>query len=492
MADTKGVRFAETPPGKSKRWSTNGDRPMRSPYPFPHIDPWSTISVLSIDGGRSRGYSSLVMMQALMEKVGEIERGLDPHATSSIHSSAFGPLDEEICAIPNPSAMPTSGYRPCHYFDYIAGVGTGGIIAMLLGRYRMSVGEAMEKYRDICAMAVERQLTSPQPKLKGQEPLLSTNPTTLKQSDARTVSLVPAWPGPNEYEGNLESDPKRCRTIVCGCDFRLQPFRSYPRSGQRRYDINDVILRCVPEDIAPGTPVDAKHYYSNPSRTVLKEISSLHDHEWSTEGAIDLLSIGAGINEPVSARANELQYLMCRQIQRVHKELSDHRPGQFPHLTDYRRLDPLPLPLPPNHHHHHHNLDDISLHEFQPTRSTFGNLEESTNRYVQTVSAAQETLHDVALALVEQRILRAETVRWERWALGVRYRCPMFRCDGRNQRFEDRAGFWEHMGSAHGTVRQRADRDGDDEEEERVGRGRMYNVYEAMGRTREGPRKVGR
>lgn len=346
MADTKGVRFAETPPGKSKRWSTNGDRPMRSPYPFPHIDPWSTISVLSIDGGRSRGYSSLIMMQALMEKVGEIERGLDPHATSSIHSSAFGPLDEEICAIPNPSAMPTSGYRPCHYFDYIAGVGTGGIIAMLLGRYRMSVGEAMEKYRDICAMVVERQLTSPQPKLKGQEPLLSTNPTTSKQSDARTVSLVPAWPGPNEYEGNLESDPKRCRTIVCGCDFRLQPFRSYPRSGQRRYDINDVILRCVPEDIAPGTPVDAKHYYSNPSRTVLKEISSLHDHEGSTEGAIDLLSIGAGINEPVSARANELQYLMCRQIQRVHKELSDHQPHQFPHLTDYRRLDPLP---PPSH-----------------------------------------------------------------------------------------------------------------------------------------------
>lgn len=47
------------------------------------------------------------------------------------------------------------------------------------------------------------------------------------------------------------------------------------------------------------------------------------------------------------------------------------------------------------------------------------------------------------------------------------------------------------MGSAHGTVRQRADRDGD--EEERVGRGRMYNVYEAMGRTREGGvRKVGR
>lgn len=346
MADRKGVCFAETPPGISKRWSTNSDRPMRSPYPFPHIDPWSTMSVLSIDGGRSRGYSSLVIMQELMEKVGEIERGLDPDATSSIHSSAFGPLDEEICAVPNPSATPISGYRPCHYFDYIAGVGTGGIIAMLLGRYRMSVGEAMEKYRDICAMVVERQLASPQPKSKGREPLLSTHLTTSKQSDARTVSLVPAWPGPYEYEGNLESDPKRCRTIVCGCDFRLQPFRSYPRSGQRRYDINDVILRCVPEDIAPGTPLDAKHYYSNPSRTVLAEVSSLHDHGSSTDTAIDLLSIGAGINEPVSARANELQYLMSSQIRRVHNELSDHQTRQFHHLTDYRRLEPPPTPTP--------------------------------------------------------------------------------------------------------------------------------------------------
>lgn len=447
------------------------------------------MSILSVDGGRSRGYSSLVIMQALMEKIGEIERGLDPDAISSIHSSAFGPLDEEICAVPNPSATPASGYRPCHYFDYIAGVGTGGIIAMLLGRYRMSVGEAMEKYRDICAMIVERQLTSPQPKSKGREPLLSINHTTLKQSDARTVSLVPAWPGPNEYEGNLESDPKRCRTIVCGCDFRLQPFRSYPRSGQRRYDINDVILRCVPEDIAPGTAFDAKHYYSNPSRTVLAEVSSLHNHELPTDEAIDLLSIGAGINEPVSARANELQHLMSSQIQRVHKELSDHRPSQFHHLNDYRRLDPLPLPLPPPNRHH--NLDDdISLHEFNPNnnRSTFRNLEKSTNRHLQNdESTAAKDLHDVAVALVEKRVARAETVRWERWALGVKYRCPMFRCEGRNKEFEDRVGFWEHMGSAHGMLRRRADcNDGDREEGEGGRRRRVYDVYEAMGRTRDG------
>lgn len=479
MADRKGVCFAETPPGISKRWSTNNDRPMRSPYPFPHIDPWSTMSVLSIDGGRSRGYSSLVIMQELMEKVGEIERGLDPDATSSIHSSAFGPLDEEICAVPNPSATPISGYRPCHYFDYIAGVGTGGIIAMLLGRYRMSVGEAMEKYRDICAMVVERQLTSPQPKSKGREPLLSTHLTTSKQSDVRTVSLVPAWPGPYEYEGNLESDPKRCRTIVCGCDFRLQPFRSYPRSGQRRYDINDVILRCVPEDIAPGTPLDAKHYYSNPSRTVLAEVSSLHDHGSSTDTAIDLLSIGAGINEPVSARASELQYLMSSQIRRVHNELSDHQTRQFHHLTDYRRLDPLPLP--PNHH----NLNDISLHEFNPNnRSTFRKLEKATKRYLQNdESTAAKDLHHVAVALVEKRILRAETVRWERWALGIVYRCPMFKCEGRNKRFEDSGGFWEHMGCAHGTLRLRADCEGD-EGEGRGERRREYDLYEAMGRTR--------
>lgn len=433
---------------------------MPSPYPSLQFNPWVMKSVLSVDGGGIRGYSSLVFLQALMRKVGELERAYQPAANSSIYSSTLGPLDDEVCAAPTPDARPRSEYWPCHYFDYIAGVGTGGIIAMLLGRYRMNVGEAMEKYRDICALVVERQLTSPQPMFVRREPVLSTNKKASIRSNVRTVEVIPAWPSPNEYDGDLESDPKRCRTLVCGCDIQLQHFRSYPCSEQRRHAVNDVVVRCLRAHPPLGTFPDAKYWYNNPSRTVLAEVSSLLDHKSSGHNGIDLLSIGAAITEPVNARANELQYLMSNQIQRVHREMTQARPFN---LNNYCRLDLLD-----------DNLDDIGVNEWKPetsNRSTFDRIEQATELYLQTETPAKQ-LHHFAAALVDKRRLRAETVQWERWALGLSYRCPEFTCHARNERFEDRMGFCAHLQQAHGM--QRA-----------VYHDVVRRWYEARGRTRE-------
>ena len=38
---------------------------------------------------------------------------------------------------------------PCHYFDYMWGTSTGGLIAIMLGRLRMSVSQALSVYRDV-------------------------------------------------------------------------------------------------------------------------------------------------------------------------------------------------------------------------------------------------------------------------------------------------------------------------------------------------------
>ena len=465
MADKKGLRWAKTtPPQKSERWNPSWDRPMPSPYPFPHTDPWFTKSVLSIDGGGIRGYSSLVIMQALMEKIEKIERGRDRNATSSIYSSALDPLDFETCAAPTPSTVPIAGYWPCHYFDYIAGVGTGGIVAVLLGRYRMRVREAMEKYRDICAMIVERQLTSPQRGHRRREPVLLTNLKMSGRSDARTAKLVPAWPSPHEHERNLESDPKRCRTIVCGCGSKLQPFRSYPGPEPPRHAINDVMLGCVRPSPLPGGYPNAEYYYSNPSRTVLTEVSSLCKYKALGDNGIDLLSIGVGIHEPANATADELQFRMSKQIQLVHNELSK-LPRRFS-LNEYCRIDPID-----------HTLDNIGVNEFRSSPSTLRHIEEATKNYLQNEKTAKD-LHDFATALVDKRRRRAKTLQWERWALGSIYRCPMFKCAGWHQRFEDRDAFWAHLCEKHGMRYAR-----DDETKRRA-----YEVYEAMGRTREGGR----
>lgn len=64
------------------------------------------INILSLDGGGIRGVSTLLILEAIMEKIRDL-KGLE--------------------------ASP----RPCDYFDLIGGTSTGGIIAIMLGRLGM-------------------------------------------------------------------------------------------------------------------------------------------------------------------------------------------------------------------------------------------------------------------------------------------------------------------------------------------------------------------
>ncbi|PYH79474.1 FabD/lysophospholipase-like protein [Aspergillus uvarum CBS 121591] len=73
------------------------------------------LRLLSLDGGGVRGLSSLYILQQLM-------------------------LD-----LQHQSALPTTP-KPCDIFDMIAGTSTGGLIAILLGRLRLSVQDAIDEY----------------------------------------------------------------------------------------------------------------------------------------------------------------------------------------------------------------------------------------------------------------------------------------------------------------------------------------------------------
>ncbi|SPO01972.1 uncharacterized protein DNG_04645 [Cephalotrichum gorgonifer] len=70
-----------------------------------------TLSLLALDGGGVRGLSSLLILRRLMEAI-------------------------------NPDNPP----NPCDVFDMIGGTSTGGIIAVMLGRLRMSVDECISQY----------------------------------------------------------------------------------------------------------------------------------------------------------------------------------------------------------------------------------------------------------------------------------------------------------------------------------------------------------
>ncbi|BCR87184.1 uncharacterized protein ACHE_31171S [Aspergillus chevalieri] len=66
------------------------------------------LRVLSLDGGGVRGYSSLMILKEVMKSVGR--------------------------------------ERPCEVFDMIAGTSTGGLIALMLGRLKMTVQECLDEY----------------------------------------------------------------------------------------------------------------------------------------------------------------------------------------------------------------------------------------------------------------------------------------------------------------------------------------------------------
>ncbi|KAH6902475.1 acyl transferase/acyl hydrolase/lysophospholipase [Coprinopsis sp. MPI-PUGE-AT-0042] len=85
--------------------------------PPPYEEGPRPLRLLSLDGGGVRGVSSLRTLRKIMEEVARME-GKDV-------------------------------VKPCEYFDMMAGTSTGGLIALMLGRLRMSIEECEAAYDSI-------------------------------------------------------------------------------------------------------------------------------------------------------------------------------------------------------------------------------------------------------------------------------------------------------------------------------------------------------
>lgn len=123
--------------------------------PFDETRVWDQKSILSLDGGGIRGYSSLLILRALMKAIGEIERNWpsDP-AESSFHPLEPPSVSDAFHRYPEVNTKHTertasSPWLPCHYFDYMAGTSTGGLISIMLGRLRMSIDDCITEYETL-------------------------------------------------------------------------------------------------------------------------------------------------------------------------------------------------------------------------------------------------------------------------------------------------------------------------------------------------------
>ena len=103
------------------------------------------IANLSADGGGVRGYSMLILLREFMHQTYE-----------RIHAIPDGFLDEDR---PEDQASDDVDPRPCDYFDLIAGTGTGGLIAIMLGRLRMSIVDCMRVYVEMTRRVFETDKT---------------------------------------------------------------------------------------------------------------------------------------------------------------------------------------------------------------------------------------------------------------------------------------------------------------------------------------------
>ncbi|KAI4940892.1 hypothetical protein J4E91_011149 [Alternaria rosae] len=135
--------------------------------------PGSDLRLLALDGGGVRGLSALMILEQLMEAV-------------------------------DPDAPP----KPCDYFDMIGGTSTGGLIAVMLGRLKMSVGDCITAYLSLSDRVFRK--TRHRVTVKGQ-----VQGRFDAEELARAVKEVVKQQGLKE-DALLKDVPKAgCKVFVC-------------------------------------------------------------------------------------------------------------------------------------------------------------------------------------------------------------------------------------------------------------------------------------
>ena len=80
-------------------------------------------------------YSSLLILKEIMETIIRQEKSYPGEPTES-----YGPAESSYHPL---EASKADVWLPCHYFDYIGGTGSGGLIAIMLGRLRMNIHDSI-------------------------------------------------------------------------------------------------------------------------------------------------------------------------------------------------------------------------------------------------------------------------------------------------------------------------------------------------------------
>ncbi|KAI0384264.1 acyl transferase/acyl hydrolase/lysophospholipase [Hypomontagnella monticulosa] len=448
--------------------------------------PWAKKTVLSFDGGGIRGYSSLLILENLIAKIKEIETEI---SKSEIRSSADYPWMATNIYTPDT-------FLPCHYFDYIAGTSTGGLSAIMLGRLRMTVEEALSQYKEFGNAVFgkarwwnERSLPPlwfPRAKYASKKARAAFKKIIYNKMVKENRKLFPYHIDTVPFKYRKD----RTRTIVFSFFVNKKTGVSNVPYLWRTYDhefetgtsdddyppLNPSLAHITPIwQVARATSAAPTYFESiklghekhldggmganNPSLFVLQEIRSKHGRAPAL-----FLSIGCGKNSNVNQAAPEddeefrrtftvdsgrrKQFLKkWLEIGRSWKHFMTDTEGH--HGVDGWKLECIAMNV---QHRCRLNVEgrmrDIPLDDWDPPTSgeiTLNRIRKETVEYLEKPEV-QKRILDMARELVNIRRQRAETERWEVFASDVTYCCPNDNCRrSHNMRYKTRHHARQHV-----------------------------------------------
>ncbi|MCJ1465973.1 hypothetical protein MMC07_004592 [Pseudocyphellaria aurata] len=461
-----------------------------------HREEWEKQAMLSFDGGGIRGLGSLFILRELMNKIGDEEKKIDQgngSAASSFWPCLYKPthlkrkhtnnLEDEIPSATNANDLPNSSlYLPCHYFDYAAGTSTGGLISIMLSRFRMTVDDCIDEYQALG----EKVFGHPRPlawgailwhKFNAENFERVIRDVTSRHSEAR------------DFEATFPSDEDLCRTAVyayadhSGNDMPYT-FRTYLPSSRRGTNKNYGGAPHLPiwqvaraTSAAPGkfSPIeinkgsgsnprdrirfkDGGFGTNNPTRAAYYDMVDKHGSK-SKIGLV--ISIGAGdtpLNYFASRKGNLSNAIanLKAAIKLPSRTLGTHdemlrlakKDGEEESFLYYRfgggeTLGELALDEWKSHHFTKFTGDNDS-----PGCKTIEKIKHCTDNYLKQ-QEVQDDLDACAELLVRRRRLRTRDVsKWDRYASASYYECNLKGCEAR--RIHTIREYQEHIRSQHG------------------------------------------
>ncbi|KAM0794622.1 acyl transferase/acyl hydrolase/lysophospholipase [Usnea florida] len=275
---------------------------------------WTKQAVISFDGGGIRGYGSLLILQALMNKIGEEEKRLNSQVQSSFEPKEYkpmskkisggsdGPKEDDIVATSTEGLPNSSLFLPCHYFTYAAGTSTGGLISIMLSRFRMSVDDCIKEYKALGA----KVFGNPRPLAKGA---ILWHKFDCRTLEAAIIDVTQRHCQPGDFGDYYPMDEDVCKCIVLAYADSGETDYAYPfRTYQTRRPLRRSRSQAHHGGIgtygdAPKLPIYKVARATSAAPTYFSPITI---ERGSAEGAITFKDGGFGSNNPSLQAYNDV------------------------------------------------------------------------------------------------------------------------------------------------------------------------------------------